>query len=69
MFQFYDVLEKAMVDACKVTKLGTKTWHLPSPELIYCPEIEAQASAHLERAAKATNDSAILARIADEQKM
>ena len=69
MFQFYDVLEKAMVDACKVKKLGTKTWHLPSPDLIYGPNVEAQASAYLERAAKATDNAAILARISDEQKM
>ncbi len=65
MFGFYRILEKAMLE----TNKAGGNWHLPSPELIYSPQIEDEATAHLQHAATKTRDAAINARIASERKM
>ena len=65
MLNFYKVIERAIADSDQYEG----NWHLPSPEKIYSPEIETQASRHLHQAAKATDEAAIRARIAQEQKM
>jgi hypothetical protein len=65
MLSFYQLLEKAVLETDRHVTL----WGLPTPGDMYTPEIEAQATALLETAARETTDKAALARIADEQKM
>jgi len=65
MLQFYAVIEKAMAES----KEHGGNWNLPSPEKIYSPDVELQASRHLDSAAAVTADDTILARIAQERKM
>ena len=65
MLSFYQVLEKTMLET---TAFG-RNWHLPSPETVYHRDVERQAAKYLHEAAEATDDPAILARIADERRM
>jgi len=65
MMQFYRTVEQAAMDA---TVQGGN-WGLGDPRKIYPPAVQIQASACLQQALRATNDSAILARIQDETAM
>ena len=65
MFNFYQLLEQTMAQ-CNVSG---GNWHLPSPEKVYSEQVETEATAHLQRAAQATDEPKALARIAEEQKM
>ena len=65
MFEFYRIFELAMA----VCNEPGGNWNLPNPEKVYSPNVEAEATAHLQRAAQATDDPKALARIAEEQKM
>jgi hypothetical protein len=65
MFEFYRIFELAMA----VCNEPGGNWNLPNPEKVYSPNVGADATAHLQRAAQATDDPKALARIAEEQKM
>jgi len=65
MFWFYRTLEMAMLH----TPHPGGNWHLPSPELVYPPEIEARATAHLDKAAEMTDVPEERARIESERRM
>ena len=64
MYSYYRVFEEATM----ASELTGENWRLPSPELIYTPKYEAQATEFLEAALAATEDPTILARIEQEQK-
>ena len=65
MLNYYEVIEQAMADG----KFMGGNWNLPSPEKIYTPDIEARASECLAKAAGATDNVHILARIQQEQRV
>ena len=64
MQAYYGTLEKAMAETLEFGQ----NWHLPSPETIYTPRIEHEASGHLAAAEDAVDDPAILARIVEERR-
>ena len=65
MYAYYRVFEKATL----ATKLLGHNWRLPSPELIYTPEYEAQAEEHLAAAEASATEPKIRARISDERRV
>lgn len=64
MYAYYRVFEKATM----ASELTGENWRLPSPELIYTPEYETEATRLIESALAATEDPTILARIEQERK-
>ena len=64
MYKYYRVFEKATM----ASKLTGENWRFPSPELIYTPKYEAEATRLIEAALAATQDPKILARIEQERK-
>lgn len=65
MIRFYATLEDAMT----ATPHAAGNWHLPSPELVYTPEVEAQATACLHEAEAIGKRPEEQARIAAEHAM
>ena len=64
MLAYYQTIEKAAANS----ELHGENWHLPSPEKIYSPAIEAEAAKHLQAAAAAAKVPMILKRIDQEQR-
>ena len=72
MLKFYQVIEQAAWYAGTQPHLSGQAWVLPSPELIYTPQVVAQATEHLQAAAALAGslaDQNISQRIAEEQQM
>ena len=65
MFWFYRTLQMAMLH----TPHPGGNWHLPSPELVYTPDIEARATSYITEAAQLAEDPDVQARIASELQM
>ena len=65
MRRFYATIEEAMANST----LLAKSWRLPSPELIYTPDVEQQATTCLDQAGAVETDDVIQDRIAQEHQM
>ena len=65
MYHYYRGFEDA---AAQSDDFGVN-WNIPGPDRLYTPAIEAAATRHLDAAAASTNDEAISARIAEEQRL
>ena len=63
MCNYYATIEQAMADS----DLLAKSWRLPSPELIYTPEIEKKATGYLDSARAIPVDGAAGERIRQER--
>ena len=63
MRSYYRLLEQAASDCTALCK----SWRLPSPPLVYLPEIESKAAALLDQAAAVAADTPVRARVAQER--
>ena len=67
MLRFYETIEKATTEVPPTIR--GFAWHLPKPENIYLPPIEANATAALDEAASIKAGADVQARIAQERAM